>query len=48
VDQICGYRWDLPRLRQHLLDLSTAMSQELDVVTDAAPAGSRPLATPPG
>jgi hypothetical protein len=36
VDQISGYRWDLPRVRHHLLELSAAMSQELELIADTA------------
>jgi hypothetical protein len=37
VDRIASYRWDLPRLRGHLLDLSSAMSTELELITDLMP-----------
>jgi 2-polyprenyl-6-methoxyphenol hydroxylase-like FAD-dependent oxidoreductase len=37
VDRIASYRWDLARLRGHLLDLSSAMSTELELITDLMP-----------
>jgi flavin-dependent dehydrogenase len=37
VDRIASYRWDLPQLRGHLLELSSAMSAELDLVTELMP-----------
>jgi flavin-dependent dehydrogenase len=33
VDRIAGYGWDLPQLRTHLLELSSAMSTELELIT---------------
>jgi hypothetical protein len=33
VDRIAGYRWDPAQLRRHLLDLSSAMSRELEELT---------------
>jgi len=33
VDRIAGYGWDLPQLRTRLLELSSAMSTELELVT---------------
>ncbi|HET7279235.1 MAG TPA: NAD(P)/FAD-dependent oxidoreductase [Dermatophilaceae bacterium] len=38
VDRVAGYGWDLPRLRRHLLDLSSAMSTELDLIATPMPA----------
>jgi flavin-dependent dehydrogenase len=32
VDQICGYRWDVPGIRRLLLEASSAMSAELEAV----------------
>jgi hypothetical protein len=32
VDRIAAYGWDLPRLRTRLLELSKAMSTELDLL----------------
>jgi 2-polyprenyl-6-methoxyphenol hydroxylase-like FAD-dependent oxidoreductase len=37
VDHIASYRWDLTQLRSHLLELSSAMSTELDLVTNPMP-----------
>src|SRR5207249_2062131 len=37
VDRIAGYGWDLARLRGHLLELSSAMSTELDLVAEPMP-----------
>jgi hypothetical protein len=33
VDRIAGYDWDLSQLRTHLLELSSAMSTELELIT---------------
>jgi flavin-dependent dehydrogenase len=32
VDQIAGYRWDLARVRRHLIELSSAMSAEAELI----------------
>jgi len=37
VDRIASYRWDLPQLRGHLLELSSAMSTELDLIAELVP-----------
>ncbi len=45
VDRIAGYRWDLPRLRADLLELSRAMSAEVELVAGPArhaPGTARP------
>jgi 2-polyprenyl-6-methoxyphenol hydroxylase-like FAD-dependent oxidoreductase len=36
ADRIGGYGWDLPQVRGHLFDLSSAMSRELELITNAA------------
>lgn len=41
VDQIAGYGWDIARLRRHLLDLSSAMSIELELVANLTPEAGR-------
>jgi hypothetical protein len=33
VDRIASYGWDLSRLRNHLLELSSAMSTEVELIT---------------
>ena len=38
VDQISGYGWDVPQLRRHLVELSSAMSQVLELIADPAAA----------
>jgi flavin-dependent dehydrogenase len=35
VDRIAGYRWDLAQLRRRLLELSSAMSEEVEVIASA-------------
>jgi flavin-dependent dehydrogenase len=37
VDRIAGYGWDIAQLRNHLLELSSAMSTELELVAGAKP-----------
>ncbi|HEU0239678.1 MAG TPA: NAD(P)/FAD-dependent oxidoreductase [Micromonosporaceae bacterium] len=37
VDRIAGYGWDLRQLQGHLLELSAAMSMELDIVAKVGP-----------
>ena len=37
VDRIADYGWDLPQLRSHLLELSSAMSTELELVAKLIP-----------
>jgi flavin-dependent dehydrogenase len=37
VDRIASYTWDLARLRRHLLELSSAMSTELELITELMP-----------
>lgn len=37
VDRIAGYGWDLPQLRTHLLDLSSAMHTEMELITKLRP-----------
>jgi flavin-dependent dehydrogenase len=41
VDRIASYRWDLARLQRHLLDLSAAMSTELELITELIPSAAR-------
>jgi 2-polyprenyl-6-methoxyphenol hydroxylase-like FAD-dependent oxidoreductase len=36
ADQISGYGWDVPRLQSLLLELSSAMNQELELIADPA------------
>jgi flavin-dependent dehydrogenase len=40
VDRIAGYGWDSAEIRSHLLDLSTAMSAELELIAADYPAAS--------
>jgi hypothetical protein len=35
----CGYAWDLARLRSHLLELSSAMSTEMELLAKLTPVG---------
>ncbi len=37
VDRIASYGWDLAQLQRHLLDLSAAMSTELELITELIP-----------
>jgi flavin-dependent dehydrogenase len=37
VDRIAGYGWDIAQLRNHLLELSSAMSTELELVSGVNP-----------
>jgi flavin-dependent dehydrogenase len=41
VDRIASYTWDLARLRRHLLELSAAMSTELELITELIPSVGR-------
>jgi flavin-dependent dehydrogenase len=40
VDRIAGYGWDSNQIRRHLLDLSSAMSPELELIAAGYPAAS--------
>ena len=40
VDQIAGYGWDSDQVRRHLLELSSAMSAELELIAAGYPAAS--------
>jgi len=40
VDRIAGYGWDSDEIRSHLLDLSSAMSAELELIAAGYPAAS--------
>ena len=40
VDRIAGYGWDSEEIRSHLLDLSSAMSAELELIAAGYPAAS--------
>jgi flavin-dependent dehydrogenase len=40
VDRIAGYGWDSDEIRSHLLDLSAAMSAELELIAAGYPAAS--------
>jgi hypothetical protein len=40
VDRIAGYGWDLAGLQRHLLELSSAMSTELELVATPVPSTS--------
>jgi flavin-dependent dehydrogenase len=40
VDRIAGYGWDTEEIRSHLLDLSSAMSAELELIAADYPAAS--------
>ena len=44
VDQIAGFGWDSQRIQQHLLDLSSAMSAEVELITAGHPAASADVA----
>ena len=43
VDRIAGYGWDSSQIRRHLLELSSAMSAELELIAAGYPAGERGL-----
>jgi len=45
VDRIAGYGWDLAQLQRHLLELSSAMSTELELIVKLMPQ-RQPSATP--
>jgi hypothetical protein len=32
VDRVAGYRWDSAQLRRHLIELSSAMSTEAELI----------------
>jgi flavin-dependent dehydrogenase len=36
VDQIAGYRWDAAQIRRHVLELSSAMSAEVELIAAAS------------
>ncbi|HEU4425405.1 MAG TPA: FAD-dependent monooxygenase [Pilimelia sp.] len=40
VERIAGYGWDSDQIRRHLLELSSAMSAELELITDGYPTAS--------
>ncbi len=46
VDRIAGYGWDSTEIRSHLLDLSTAMGAELELIAADYPAASADSARP--
>ena len=44
VDQIAGYGWDLARLRRHLIELSSAMTAEAELIATGSGLGMEPPA----